>query len=106
MLCAGGGDDHAGPADDDSGGPLGVHDPSSKQFVQTGIVSWGSENKTGSAEPAVFTRVSSHKKWIEAQIRELLDCSPGFGLTPDSLNCLPCPQGTKQQPKKGKFKCA
>lgn len=70
MLCAGylaGGKDSC---QGDSGGPLVFFDPSSQQWRQAGVVSWG----IGCAapnQPGVYTRLSLFSNWISSVINPI-----------------------------------
>ena len=67
-LCAGGGG-KKGTCYGDSGGPLLSRKASAQYDVQMGITSWGEDYRCVSeGSPSVFTRVSSHAEWIDAQI--------------------------------------
>lgn len=90
----------------DGGSPMFTTNPQTGQFVQTGVASVSPDQKGIARQiPSIFTRVSTEKKWIEENIKRMLQCSPGFGLQPDGLDCQPCP-ASKKQTRLGKFKCA
>ena len=50
----------------DSGGPMICKDPESKEYVLTGIVSWG-EECADEKLPGVYTNVAYYKYWIKDQ---------------------------------------
>mmetsp|Transcript_73706 Transcript_73706/g.149633 ORF Transcript_73706/g.149633 Transcript_73706/m.149633 type:complete len:1077 (+) Transcript_73706:408-3638(+) len=70
-LCAGS-REGANPCTGDSGGPL-----LSSSGVQLGVISSGSDSCDGRL-PAVYSRVSAAKDWIERQVCEMSDHPPGY----------------------------
>ncbi len=68
MVCAGyqTGQQPAGAASGDSGGPLFVRIRNG--WTQTGIVSWGERLWTTDVFPGVYQKVANHRNWIEDTI--------------------------------------
>lgn len=66
MVCAGMMSGNIGGAAGDSGGPLFANTGNGP--VQVGVVSWGGGNWTTTDAPGVYTRISSHRQWIDSVI--------------------------------------
>lgn len=103
-FCAGGFSDESIPSLKDSGGPLGVYVNETQTFVQTGIVHWGETSLKPNGLPSVFNSIQFYRPWIQSTIRTMIQCSPGYGLTEDGLNCFPCLLN-QTQPETGKYQC-
>ena len=68
MLCAGlagGGKDSC---QGDSGGPIFETDPTTGDFIQMGVVSWGASVCGREDESSVFSRVSANMDFIEQTV--------------------------------------
>ncbi|XP_063911668.1 phenoloxidase-activating factor 2-like [Zophobas morio] len=77
FLCAGG-EEGKDTCKGDGGGPL-MCVGDDYQFVQTGIVSWGAENKCGVVDqPGVYVDVAKFTEWIEEELDK-----NGIKLTPE-----------------------
>ena len=106
MVCAGGKRDGANIGFRDEGGPMGLYDPTTQRFIQTGVASFTEffNPDKGVNRPSVFTRVNLVRTWIVSNIRGMLICSPGYGLNILGDNCFKCAKGY-QQPRFGRYRC-
>jgi secreted trypsin-like serine protease len=100
-VCAGYLEGGKNACNGDSGGPLMVFDSQRNQWMQIGVVSWGSGDCAQPKSYGVFARVSSLSSWISEQIPTLATITPTPTNTPTATPTptqtptpLPTPTGT------------
>jgi secreted trypsin-like serine protease len=73
MICAGfeGGEKDA--CTGDSGGPLALKNPSTNQWTQIGIVSWG-EGCARKGKPGIYSRLTELVQWVYKQAEKASWC--------------------------------